>query len=265
VTLNTVERDAELPKTHDADTTNSGLSTSVGKALAVLAAFRGDGVVLGVTQIAERARIPKSTAHRILAVLVEHGYVERDDARYQLSRHMFELGNQVAECRPHNLRSLAAPYLSSLYENTHATIHLAVLESTDVMYVDKICGHDSVKVPSQIGGRIPALCTALGKAMIAVSDEEVRARAFARPIPRLTPRTLVNPNLLNESLDTICRTGIAHDIEGVRLGVRCIAAPVVRLGRPIGAISMSFALSSRIPARAEALLKHAVDSISTPS
>jgi len=260
MSLSTIERQTTTADLPAADV-STGLATSVGKALAVLAAFHGDGVLLGVTQVAERAGIAKSTAHRLLAVLVDHGYVERDDVRYQLSRRMFELGNMVAECRPRNLRSLAAPYLSDLYENTHATIHLAVLEGLDVLYVDKICGHDTVRVPSRVGGRVPALCTSLGKAMLAFSDEEVRNRALSVGIPRLTPRTTINPGVLAEAMETTRHTGIAHDIEGVRLGVRCLAAPVLRDGRPIAAISMSFAATTRIPTQAESLLLRAVGSI----
>jgi len=265
VTLNMIERDPVTKSNAVAGEPSTGLATSVGKALAVLAAFRGDGVVLGVTQIAERAGIPKSTAHRILAVLVEHGYIDRDDVRYQLSRRMFELGNMVAECRPRSLRSVAAPFLGSLYEATHATIHLAVLEGPDVIYVDKICGHQSVQVPSRIGGRIPALCTALGKAILALSGDEVRDQALGQPVPRLTPRTVVNPTLLAAALETTRQTGIAHDNEGVRLGVRCIAAPIVRRGRPVGAISMSFASTARVPAQAEDLLQRAVEAIGRAS
>ncbi|MFT3874146.1 MAG: IclR family transcriptional regulator [Nocardioides sp.] len=260
MTLDAIAREAPAHRPAAVEA-SGGLATSVGKALAVLAAFGGDGVLLGVTQVAARAGIPKSTAHRILAVLVEHGYVERDDTRYQLSRRMFELGNQVADCRPRSLRSSAAPFLSNLYEESHATVHLAVLDGLDVLYVDKIWGHRSVHVPSQIGGRTPALCTALGKAILAVSKEETQIHVLSQPIPRLTPRTVLNRNLLIDSLKTTRQTGIAQDFEGVKLGVRCIAAPIVQRGTPIGAISMSLDATARIPKRAEDLLVQAVRKI----
>lgn len=239
------------------------LATSVGKALAVLGAFRGDGILLGVTQLADRTRLPKSTVHRMLAVLVEHGYVEREDGRYRLSRMMFELGNLVAECRPRSLRSTAAPFLSGLYELTHATVHLAVLEDNDVLVVDKIFGHASVHVPSQVGCRLPALCTALGKAIVSHSRPAVWSRLLGEPIPQFTARSVVDPRLARESLRVAQRVGVAHDVEGVRLGVRCLAAPLVPLGSddPVGAISMSFGLTDQVPAEAVAYLKHAAASI----
>jgi DNA-binding IclR family transcriptional regulator len=242
----------------------SGLATSAGKTLAVLDAFRGGGVLLGVTQIADRARIAKSTAHRLLAVLVEHGYVERDGARYRLAHTIFELGNMVSECRPRSLRAIAAPFMSDLYENTHATIHLAVLDELDVLYVEKIFGHHSIDVPSQVGGRLPALCTALGKAMVAFSSHEVRLSALRAPIPRLTSRTVVNPMVIGEGLDTVRRTGVAHDIEGACLGAQCIAAPVIsaRTGMPLAALSLSFSVTSRIPGHVQAQLQAAAGAIS---
>jgi DNA-binding IclR family transcriptional regulator len=240
------------------------LGTSVGKALAVLDAFRGAGVLLGVSQIAERAHIPKSTAHRLLSVLVDRGYVERVDVRYQLGRATFELGNMVAECRPRHLRAVAIPYMTDLYRTFDATVHLAVLDGLDVLYVEKIYGHNGVDVPSQIGGRVPALCTALGKAILAFSDEVTVKQALSVRVPRLTARTMTNPSILLNSLSRTRETGVAHDNEGSSLGAQCIAAPILRRSpsEVLGAISMSFPLTERVTPQAEAHLSRAAASIS---
>lgn len=242
----------------------TALGTSVGKALAVLDAFRGGGVLLGVSQIAERAHIPKSTAHRLLSVLVDRGYVERVDARYQLGRAAFELGNMVAECRPRNLRAIAIPYMTDLYRTFDATVHLAVLDGKDVLYVEKIYGHNGVEVPSQIGGRVPALCTALGKAILAFSDDETVAQALANRVPRLTVKTMTNPSILLNSLRTTRQTGVAHDLEGSSLGAHCVAAPILRQSTAdvLGAISMSFPVTEKVPPAAERLLIRAGAAIS---
>lgn len=240
------------------------LGTSVGKALAVLDAFRGGGVLLGVSQIAERAHIPKSTAHRLLSVLVEHGYVDRVAARYQLGRAAFELGNMVAECRPRSLRSVAIPFMTDLYRTYDATVHLAVLDGTDVLYVEKIYGHRGVDVLSQIGGRVPALCTALGKAMIAFADDETMARALSLRVPRLTARTMTNPSILRANLLQARETGLAYDNEGSSLGAHCVAAPILR--RPtseiLGAISMSFPITEKLAPALESRLVRAAEAIS---
>jgi DNA-binding IclR family transcriptional regulator len=243
----------------------AALGTSVGKALAVLDAFRGGGVLLGVSQIADRAHIPKSTAHRLLGVLVDSGYVERVEARYQLGRAAFELGNMVAECRPRNLRAIAIPYMADLHRTFDATVHLAVLDGKDVLYVEKIYGHNGVEVPSQIGGRVPALCTALGKAILAFSDDATITRALAQRVPRLTVKTMINPSLLLSALRKTRETGIAHDCEGSSLGAHCIAAPIVRESTSdvLGAISMSFPVTEKLPPNTERLLSRAAVAIST--
>jgi DNA-binding IclR family transcriptional regulator len=240
------------------------LGTSVGKALAVLDAFRGEGLLLGVSQVAERAHIPKSTAHRLLAVLVERGYVERVGARYQLGRAAFELGNMVAECRPRNLRAVAIPYMTDLYRTFDATVHLAVLDGMDVLYVEKIYGHNGVDVPSRIGGRVPALCTALGKAILAFSDDATITQALSVRVPRLTPKTMTNPSILMESLLRARSTGVSHDCEGSSLGAHCVAAPVLRnsTSEVLGAISLSFPLTAKLPPTAEQLLRRAATAIS---
>jgi DNA-binding IclR family transcriptional regulator len=241
-----------------------GLGTSVGKALAVLDAFRGGGVLLGVSQIAERAHVPKSTAHRLLAVLVDRGYVERVDARYRLGRAAFELGNMVAECRPHSLRAVAIPYMTDLYRRFDATVHLAVLDGMDVLYVEKIYGHNGVDVPSRIGGRVPAMCTALGKAIFAFSDDQTIARALSIQVPRLTAKTMTNPSILASSLLKARETGIAHDYEGSSVGAHCMAAPILRrsTSEVLGAISMSFPVTEMIPPKSEPLLRGAAAAIS---
>jgi DNA-binding IclR family transcriptional regulator len=232
--------------------------TSVGKALAVLDAFRGEGSVLGVSQVAERSCLPKSTTHRLLNLLVDHGYIERTDARYRLSRAIFELGNMVSDCRPRSLRAIAMPFMTELYESTHATVHLAVLDGHDVLYVEKIYGHHGVRLPSRVGGRVPALCTALGKAILAFSGPDTIEAALSVPVPRLTRQTIVNPAVLRDILARAGETGIADDSEGSILGACCLAAPVLaRDSTVLGAVSVSFSTSERISMLASQQLKRA--------
>jgi len=239
-----------------------GIGTSVGKALAVLDVFRGAGAVLGVSQIAERAKLPKSTAHRLLALLVDQGYVERTEGRYRLGRALFELGSMVPDCRPRSLRAIAMPFMVDLYEVTHASVHLAVLDGADVLYIDKIYGHRSIELPSRVGGRVPALCTALGKAMLAFSPPETIDLMLSRPIPRLTTRTVTNPAVMRTMLNQIRLSGLAEDCEGSRLGARCLAAPILsRHGAVIGAVSVSLALSERIHPALPSQLKRAASLI----
>jgi DNA-binding IclR family transcriptional regulator len=243
----------------------SRLDTSVGKAVAVLNAFQGSGgALLGVSQVAERAHLAKSTAHRILNVLVENGYVERTGERYRLGRAVFELGQLVPGCRPRK-RTPAMPFLMDLYEFTHSTVHLAILDGPDVLYLQKIYGSHTIILPSRVGGRVPALCTSLGKAILAFSDAGTRDALLAAPVPRLTPRTVVNPLHLRAALDRFQASGIAEDFEGTVLGARCVAAPIFAddSGFATAAVSISCATGDSIPPAAITRLRQTAEAIAS--
>ncbi|GAA0608155.1 IclR family transcriptional regulator [Sporichthya brevicatena] len=240
--------------------------SSAGKAIAVLEAFRGAGAVLGVTEIANRTGLSKSTAHRLLAVLVERRFVQRHDNRYMLGRALFELGSLVPDCRPRSLREAAVPVMADLYATTRATVHLAVLEeATEVLYVEKLHGPGSVSTPSRVGGRMPAMCTGVGKAMVAFSSPDVITANLAQPVRQLTPRTLVRPDLLRENLRKIRETGVAYDLEECQLGLRCVAVPVLRAGteEPIAALSLTTRTNEVVRRQVANELRWAANQIAT--
>jgi DNA-binding IclR family transcriptional regulator len=214
-------------------------ATSVGKAVALLTAFDRPGAI-GVSELARRAALPKSTAYRLLGILEEWDLVERVGRRYRLGAKLFELGNRVAYCLPRSLRDVAHPFLTDLYELTHETVHLAVLDGGDVLYLEKLYGHNPVRSPSYVGGRVPAYCTGLGKAMLAYSDENALRSMLSRRLPLRTPHTVVLPRLLLDQLRDARTTGLAYDREEVSIGLACVAAPILgRNGTPIAAVSVS--------------------------
>ena len=239
--------------------------TSVGKALSVLEAFGSHGNLLGVTEVAGRTGVSKSSAHRLLSVLVEHGYVERQDGHYRLGRAVSALGRTSSQDVVDELRSAAMPYMTSLYVSTGATVHLGVLDGDDVLYVEKVFGHGCVTVPSRVGARLPALCTGLGKAMLAFSPPNVTVKALERPVPRLTARTVIAPARLTRSLDFARRNGVAVDNEGASLGARCVAAPILRAGsrEPVGALSLTLPSSATPSPRMVVELRRAAAAIAT--
>lgn len=214
-------------------------TNSVGRTLAVLSAFSGSRAVLGVSEIAVRAGIPKSTAHRLLTVMSQHGFVRREGNRYRLGECMFELGSRAVE--PRGIRERAVPYMAELHHSTLATVHLAVLHNDRVLYVEKIYGHGSFVCPSVVGGSNPASCTALGKAILAHSAEEVVERVLSSRLPRPTPKSLHTRDSLCRSLRIAREEGFAVDYEELRPGLACVAAPIVdrRTGEAIGALSIS--------------------------
>lgn len=213
-------------------------STSVSKALQLLDAFRTSHGPLGVSAIARRAGVPKSTAFRLLSNLETGGYIERDGKNYQLTVKVYELGKQVKNGGPRELRELANPYLTELHMRNGWVSHLAILDGIDIVYLDKVSGVKAIKTPTRVGGRMPATCTGLGKALLADSDNATVHRALGRLKPR-TRYSIANPKRLMNELHRVKEEGIALDCEEAALGLTCVAALVGTKGRLSVAISAS--------------------------
>jgi IclR family transcriptional regulator, acetate operon repressor len=207
------------------------------RAFAVLAAFERSGrEVLTLADLSRETGLPKTTAHRLVHLLVAERVLERRDGGYRLGMRLFELGELVP--RKRDLREAALPFIQDLYEATHETVHFAVLDGTDVLYLERISGHRRVKVPSAVGGRLPAHCTGVGKALLAFTPAVADA-VLRGPLVRRTPYTITVPAVLRSELERIGETGIAIDREESTAGVSCVAAPVMVRGSAVAAISVT--------------------------
>ena len=212
---------------------------AVDKAISLLVAF-GDQASsgLGVTELARRAQMSKSTAYRVLGMLERNAVVERVGTGYRLGSRLHELGRAVYAPGHDRIRDLLLPFLTDLYEITRHTVHLATLHGTDVVYLAKLYGHRPVPAPSRIGGRLPAHCTAVGKVQLAY--DYAAAAQLTGPLRRFTARTITDPTELAAELDRIRRVGIAFDEQESQLGLSCVAAPVFGAGgRPVAAMSIA--------------------------
>ncbi|MFJ3673857.1 IclR family transcriptional regulator [Streptomyces sp. NPDC090106] len=216
-------------------------STAAGKALVVLNSFTASCVGYGVSELASRSGLPKSTAFRLLALLVEHGYVLRIGDRYFLADRMFALGNQVGACRPDGLRDRAIPYMVDLHAETRETVHLAILHNTEVLYIEKIFGHTSTACDTSVGGRRPLHSTALGKVLLAYAERDTVAALFSKPLERFTCYTVFEAGRLDAALRRVREDEVATDFEEGQLGLSCIAMPVrdPATGGVIAAMSMT--------------------------
>ena len=210
----------------------------LGRALTLLTAFRPGDAELTLAELARRTGLPKPTAHRMLAELAEWNVVERTPHGIRLGMRLFELG-QLAPLQ-RGLREAAAPFLSDLFEATHETVHLAVPDGLDVVYVQKLPGAARAADSSRVGGRMPAYCTGVGKAMLAFAPPERLAAVVAAGLARRTPRTVVAPGLLAEELARIRERGVAEEHEESTVGIACVAAPVLDGGpHAVAAISIT--------------------------
>ncbi|GAA1900674.1 IclR family transcriptional regulator [Streptomyces sodiiphilus] len=219
------------------------------KAAAILDCFRPDGGTYRLAELAERTGFSKTTAHRLSADLVRLGFLEREGVGYRLGGRLFELGTLVP--RRHGLRETALPFVQDLYEATHETVHLGVVEGRDVVYVERIHGHDPLPLPSRVGGRLPLHCTGVGKALLAFSGPELTELAFAEPpLTGLTPYSITDPDRLRTAVEQVQASGLAYEEQEAALGVCCIAAPVFDGGgTAVAALSVAVPRARFRPAR----------------
>lgn len=236
-------------------------TASVLKALQLLDVFASGGGAMGVSEIARKAGIATSTAFRLLAYLVEGGFVAKEGTQYRPGAKLFQLGNQVGFCQPQGLRESLSPYLGDLYAATGMTARLAILERDQVVIVNKIVGLRSVPAPTAIGGRVPVTCTALGKSMLAFQSAETTERILQSPLARLTRHSLTNRGLLLRQLQEIRSTRLAFDREESVLGQVCVGVPIIRDGLAVAALSLSAPTRHSNFDRAPVVLRRVADQI----
>ncbi|WP_181779039.1 IclR family transcriptional regulator [Pseudonocardia pini] len=214
--------------------------SSADKALAVLEAIaRTQGGTFGVTQVATEVGVPKSTAHRLLKTLESHGFVGRSGARYCVGGSFFRLVEAVRWSEFGELRDAAPRPLSILFERADAiAVHLAVLRGTDVLYLDKVTKPAGTRLPSRVGGRFPASCTALGKVLLAHSSRAAVLRVVENPMARATPYSVVQRRQFVEQLEAARTAGYAVECEEACHGTVCVAAPVLQHGAAVAAVSL---------------------------
>jgi DNA-binding IclR family transcriptional regulator len=211
------------------------------KAFDVLEAFSHRRRVLTLAQIARLTGLPKSTAHRVLAMLVDAGAIEQQGGGYRMGLRMFTLGALPLEAA---LREAALVHLEELHRFTGQTLHLAVLRGSDVVYLEKLLSRKSVPTPAIVGNRLPAQCTAVGKAMLAYSGAEAAALALAGPLRRRTAKSLASAEQVRRELLSIQADGFAVDREESADGLACVAVPVLVGDRAVAAVSVAFPSSA---------------------
>jgi DNA-binding IclR family transcriptional regulator len=222
---------------HDGATVDVGQTDGLDRALVgaqvvdrvvdILETFTRLGPELGVSEISRALDLKKATAHRLLASLRRRGIVAQDPVtrRYRLGMKLWEFGSMATSAVDWVDR--VKPYLQQLTDATGETTHLAVLSDGQVLYVDKVESPRSLRMPSQVGRRLPVHCTGVGKALIAFLPEEVlRGLVKRRGMQAFTPNTITDPARLAEELAAIRARGYAIDDEEIEEGLVCIGAPV---------------------------------------
>ena len=203
-----------------------------GRVLSILAVFEKSLAPRSLTEISQETGLALSTTHRMIGELEEWGAVQRDDnGRYQIGLRIWELGQHAGR----QVREIARPLLQDLYSLTQETVHIAVRDGTEVLYIDRVYGSRRVPQASRVGGRLPLHATAVGKVLLAFEESWLREAVLARPLESRTAHTHIDPDALRAELAVIRERGYALTVAEVRLGSASIAVPVFQREGGIGA------------------------------
>jgi DNA-binding IclR family transcriptional regulator len=229
---------------------------SVVRALTLLDALGDSRGEVGVAELSKRVGFHVSTAHRILATLVVHGYARQnsDTGRYALGAKAFHLAESYLAQM--DLRRIVRPGLERLGQETGETANLVIRDGREALYLDKVESPQSLRIFSRIGRRAPLHCTAAGKLILADKPKaEVDALLGRGPLEPLTKHTVTSIPQLRRELLKIREQGYALDREECEEGGCCIAAPLRNAScRVEAALSVSGPTLRLTPARLEELI-----------
>jgi IclR family KDG regulon transcriptional repressor len=217
-----------------------GRLSSVATAVRLLKAFSEQQTEIGISDLARRLGVAKSTVHRLAVTLVADGMLEQnpDSGKYRLGISLFRLGSLVR--RRMSVSNEARPLLRELREKVNETVHLAVLDGNEIMYVYNLESTQAIRMRSDVGVRKPAYCTAEGLAILAFQPQSVIESVVGAGLTARTPQTITDADKLRRALETVRQRGCAVEDEESELGMRCIAAPLRNdAGEVVAAIGLA--------------------------
>jgi DNA-binding IclR family transcriptional regulator len=238
----------------------------VRNALRLLEQFTYAEPVLGVSELARRLGLAKSTVHRMLTTLLDEGFVQRTvDGRYRLGLRLYDLGQLVVNSL--EVREVAHPILERLRNETGETVHLAVLEGADVVYLERFESPSTLRLFGRLGRRMPAHSTSSGKCLLAYASPDALDAVVVAGLSRLAPRTITSRTMLARALRQVRRDGYASSIDESEPGVTSVGAPVFGFdGTVIAAVSVagpSLRITPESIPRYSRLVRRAADAVST--
>lgn len=235
----------------------SAAGTALEKSMRILEAVAAPGGPHRLTDVMAAAAVPKSSTFRILASLIEQGFVRSEgESRYGVGPRLRALSALVSGGEPASIEQI----LRELQEATGQAVHLALHSGETITYIRKLESDQPFRTASRVGMRMPLHTTAIGKSILArLPGDEARELVAAAGLPRRTPHTLTTPQALEAELEAVRARGFALDDEENEATIRCIGAAIPDAhGRPIGGVSITtvtFLVSrTEIEAYAPALL-----------
>lgn len=218
----------------------SGRLSSVTSALLLLKVFSEADAELGISSLANRLGLAKSTVHRLAVTLASEGFLEQnpENGRYRLGLSLFELGTLVR--RRMDVSTLGLPLLGSLRDQAQESVHLAMLAQTSIVYLYNLESSQAVGTRSYLGMRKPAFCTSEGRVLLAFGPPEQTVAVLKEALVARTPNTMTDPKALVQALEAVRHAGYAMDDEESEIGMRGLAAPVRDAsGRVVAAVGLA--------------------------
>jgi IclR family transcriptional regulator, pca regulon regulatory protein len=209
----------------------SGYSQSLERGLAILSSFSSARPLLGVSELSRDVGLSRSTTHRYVATLAALGYLQQDAAtrRYRLGPRVLDLGFSAINSM--ELREISVPHLQQLSDETGYTVNMAVLDRTDIVYIERCRssreGQREIDLNLHVGSRLPAYCTSLGKVLLADLDpKQLETVLSSVQLAKRGPNTLTQRSALVAELERVRTSGLAVNNEELAYGLRSIAAPI---------------------------------------
>ncbi len=196
-----------------------------------------------VQEVAVILNVHKSSASRLLSVLQENNFVRLNrEKKYELGYAVFELAYILKENL--DLRVVARPYLEAINATTNETVHLAILDGAEVVYIDKIDSNRLIRMYSRTGRRASSHCTGVGKAILAfLPPKQLNKLLDKMELKKYTSNTIITKEALQTELKEIRKNSLAWDREEHEEDIYCIAAPIFDFNkRVIGSISISITI-----------------------
>ncbi|MGW0904838.1 IclR family transcriptional regulator [Streptomyces sp. NPDC002853] len=218
------------------------LVPAVTRALDILELFlEGDGT-LSAPEVTRRLRLPRTTVHELLTTLAARSYLVQipdQTGRYRLGVRAYQLGSRYAEQL--DLAAEGQQVAREVAETCDETVHVAVLEDTDVIYIAKVDSTHAVRMVSAAGRKLPAHCTSVGKMLLAsLPQAELESRLAGRELVAMTQNSITEPDALLSALAGIRERGVAAEHRESNPDVSCVAAPVRdSAGHVVAALSIS--------------------------
>lgn len=214
-------------------------SSTIQRALDILNLFKYNEK-LSFTEINRQLGFNKSTLYRVLSVLQDNRFLARDqDGAYRLGFNVYVLGRSASE--EYVLKNIALPHMRGLVARTDMTVHLGVLEGSEVVIIEKAEPNKSLRMFSRVGASVPVHCTGQGKLLLAFAPRQRAERIIAQHgLRRFTPNTMTTADELFQDLDRIRDLGYAVDNSEHERNIFCLAVPVPdHRGRIISALSIT--------------------------